>query len=240
MAKIPATRAALSHFHRDNYIRHNGRRLEHLASLGLDLNNKTVLEPGAGIGDHSLFYLDRGCHVTAMEPRSDNCSILEEHIAQFGPEISKRLRVIQGDTDAMEKLDEDFDVVHCYGLLYHTPDPAKVIRLLAARSHGLIVLETCVSPRGEGINPVEENPSSPTQAFDGRGCRPSRQWVFAELHRALPHVYMPRTQPSHNEFPLDWEKPPKPGRTRAVFIASKTPLHNENLIEGIPARQTSC
>jgi 2-polyprenyl-3-methyl-5-hydroxy-6-metoxy-1,4-benzoquinol methylase len=168
--------AANTNFHRDHSVRQTSRRLEHLASLGLDLCNKTVLEPGAGIGDHTMFYLDRGCQVTALEPRPNNCAILKEHIAQFHPAVGGRLRVIEGDANAMETLHQEFDVVHCYGLLYPTSDPGKVIRLPAARGSSLILLETCVSPRQEGVNPVHDNKSVPTQAIDGHGCRPSRQW----------------------------------------------------------------
>jgi hypothetical protein len=115
-----------------------------------------------------------------------------------------------------------------------------VIELLAARCRSLIVLETCVSPGQEGINPVSENENSPTQAFDGQGCRPHRNWVFAELREVMPHVYMPRTQPAHGQFPLNWENAPKRGLTRAVFVASKLPLRNKNLLEGVPMQQTLC
>ena len=41
----------IAHVHSENYLRINGRRLEHLASLGLPLDGRTVLEVGAGLGD---------------------------------------------------------------------------------------------------------------------------------------------------------------------------------------------
>lgn len=47
------------YFHSYDYLRHNARRLEHLASLGLPITGRSVLEVGAGIGDHSHFYIDR-------------------------------------------------------------------------------------------------------------------------------------------------------------------------------------
>lgn len=43
-------------FHCDEYLRDNQRRLEHLASLGLDIVGKTVLELGAGIGIIQAFF----------------------------------------------------------------------------------------------------------------------------------------------------------------------------------------
>ncbi|MEG4231950.1 hypothetical protein QUA40_07545 [Microcoleus sp. Pol11C3] len=56
-------------FHCDGYLRHNQRKLEHLASLGLDIVGKTVLELGAGIGDHTSFFRDRSCEVIVTEGR---------------------------------------------------------------------------------------------------------------------------------------------------------------------------
>ena len=45
-------------FKTDYYQRHNQRRLEHLSSLNLDIFSKTVIEVGAGIGDHTSFFVD--------------------------------------------------------------------------------------------------------------------------------------------------------------------------------------
>ena len=46
-------------FFHPQYVRHNARRLEHLASLRIPVVRMTVLEVGAGIGDHSHYYMDR-------------------------------------------------------------------------------------------------------------------------------------------------------------------------------------
>ena len=47
-------------------LRMNARRLEHLAGLGLPIAGRDVLEVGAGIGDLTSAFLDRGCQVTAI------------------------------------------------------------------------------------------------------------------------------------------------------------------------------
>src|SRR5258706_7389962 len=60
------------------YLRHNQRRQEHLASLGLELADRSVLELGAGVGDHTTFFLDLGCTVTAVEPRPHYRPVLLE------------------------------------------------------------------------------------------------------------------------------------------------------------------
>jgi hypothetical protein len=60
---VPYVYSPIDVFHSAHYQRHNQRRQEHLASLGLDISGATVLEVGAGIGDHTSFFLDRGCQI---------------------------------------------------------------------------------------------------------------------------------------------------------------------------------
>ena len=69
-------------FHAPFYLRHNQRRLEHLASLRLPLRETSVLEVGAGIGDHTGFFVDRHCDVTCLEAREENLRILKERYPQ--------------------------------------------------------------------------------------------------------------------------------------------------------------
>ena len=65
-----------------------------------------------------------------------------------------------------------------------------------------------------------------------------RRWIVARLKRYFKYVYLPLTQPWHEEFPLDWSAGPSEKRlTRAVFIAARGPLSNPLLSETIPNRQ---
>src|ERR1051326_8909816 len=209
-------------FRSAHYARHNARRLEHLASLGLSLTHKTVLEPGAGVGDHSLFYLDRGCSVTAMEPRIDNYNEMVATCRRYGAKFTP----MNADVWALEGLGDSFDIVHVYGVLYHLDDPKRALRAMAARCQGLLLLETCVSFGNDlSINPVDERADVPSQSVAGRGCRPTRPWLMRELAPLFEHVYVPWPQPSHEEFPYDWSKPwPPNALARAVFVASRKPL----------------
>jgi SAM-dependent methyltransferase len=219
-------------FHSWNYLRHNQRRLEHLASLNLPIHRKSVLEVGAGIGDHTHFFLDRGCTVFATDGRSENLKILKGRY----PGIQTGL--LDMDTPN-RKFQHTFDLVYCYGLLYHLRKPAEALMYLAAQSTGLLLLETCVS-FGEkpALNPVTEPAANPSQALSGHGCRPTRPWVFAELKKHFAFVYSTCTQPNHPEFPLDWDAPPpKDKLTRAVFVASRDELNNPLLLDRLPHRQ---
>jgi SAM-dependent methyltransferase len=223
------------------YVRHNQRRLEHLASLGLDLFGKTVLEPGAGVGDHTIFYLDRGCRVTAVEPREGNCALFRRNMEQSWTPCADRVKLVEAPFEVLGTMTETFDIVHCYGFLYHVGDPAHALAMLARRTHGFMVLETCVSmDPGHAVNIVEEPIENPAQALDGKGCRPTRPWLMRELASRFRFVYATRTQPAHDEFPLDWTKPwpNRTGLTRAVFVASHGPIVNPNLVADLPLVQT--
>lgn len=213
------------------YQRHNQRRQEHLASLQLPLAARSVLEVGAGIGDHTSFFLDRGCTVTTTEGRPENVGRLR---ARF-PGLDVRLL----DLDPPPDSPVPADIVYCYGLLYHLGDPEPALRYLSWCAGGLLLLETCVSYGDEeAVNVVEEPKASPSQAVTGRGCRPTRPWVWARLQESFEHVYATTTQPWHEQFPLDWTVEPADGRlTRAVFVASREPLDNPRLLTQLPARQ---
>jgi len=63
--------------------RRSARRLEHLASLGLDLHGKRVLEVGAGVGDHTGFFLDRDCTIVSTESKPENCRLLAEMLGSY-------------------------------------------------------------------------------------------------------------------------------------------------------------
>jgi Methyltransferase domain len=213
------------------YTRHNQRRQEHLASLGLDVFSKTVLETGAGVGDHTSFFLDRGCHVTITEPRAENLAMLRRRYP------AQEVVALDLDNPTME-FGRSFEVVYCYGTLYHLSKPAIALEYLAKQCSGMTLLETCVSPGDSlAINVVAEPVRVRSQAFSGFGCRPTREWVFSELRRYFPHVYVPLTQPAHPEFPLDWSAVNGPALTRAVFVASREALSNPLLMESLPDRQ---
>lgn len=213
-------------FWTEHYLRHDMRRLEHLASLGFDFAGRSVLELGAGIGDLTSFFVDRGARVVTTEGDPANAAILAER----HPDLDVRVIDLEDPERAAALVPEVFDVVFCYGLLYHLGDPSSALDLCAARARELLLVETCVSPEAGDVLRVHAEPPAPENALHGRGCRPSRRWLFRELAARMPHVYCPRTQPAHEEFPLDWTVPvADPWLTRATFVASRAPLDSPHL-----------
>jgi SAM-dependent methyltransferase len=240
----PVERAEAT-FRNPHYQRHNARRQEHLAMLGLELSNRTVLEVGAGVGDHTTFFLDRDCKVTSVEPRTENCKVFAATMAKhlrMGYAKAAACTLVEADVESIgEKVSGSFDIVYCYGLLYHVGDPGAVLKSLAQKCDDLLLLETRVSSgSGESIHAVLEDKGLPSNTVHGQGCQPTRPWIVNRLKQLFPHVYVPRTQPAHEEFPLDWTIDfPASRITRAVFVASRRPLLNSMLLDRLPERQTS-
>lgn len=183
----------------------------------------TVLEVGAGIGDHSHYYVDRGCRITITEARPQNLQYLKK--LYFGHDIQHL------DMEHPSPLkNSPFDVVHCYGLLYHLSNPGLALEFLGGNCKRMLFLETCVSfGDAKEINLEKENQNNPAQAYSGTGCRPTRPWLVEKLQGLFEYGYLPKTQPNHEEFPLDWSASEKhqASLSRAIFIASREKIDNE-------------
>jgi len=97
----------------------------------------------------------------------------------------------------------------------------------------MLLLETCVS-RGTDSRLVVANEAidDPTQALDGHGCRPTRRWVWDRLTEQFPYVYLTKTQPWHEEFPIDWTLPTLGNGQliRSIFVASRRAIDNPSLV----------
>jgi len=223
----------LTVFHSEDYLRHNHRRLEHLVSLGLSIRDSSVLEVGAGIGDHSEFFIDRGCPIVITEGRPENVELLRSRYPTLD------VRHLDMESPYLDT-NELFDIVYCYGLLYHINTPLEAIEFMSKHTKNLLLLETCVSfGDEEAINFVQEDEKYPSQSTSGYGCRPTRSWIYNQLKQHFEFVYMPITQPNHEQFPIDWDlaTAPEARFARSVFIASRQKLENNLLIEGIPIKQ---
>jgi hypothetical protein len=227
-------RKALDEFHSFYYLRLNQRRQEHLVSLNLPLRGKRVWEVSAGIGDHTSFFLDRQCEVTCSEARQDLLDIIKSRyngLPVYHLDLEQPTRDFPGP----------FDVVYCYGVLYHLRTPAQALDFIAARCNGLLLLETCVS-LGSELDPhlVNEPPDKPSQAISGIGSRPTRSWIFGELKQRFPFVYLPKRQPNHEQFPTNWtENLHRAPFVRAIFVASRNALESSQLTTELLTEQAA-
>jgi len=215
----------------------NKARLDHLASLGLDLADKSVLEVGSGVGKHTPFFEKLGCRVMSTDARPENVA---ENLRRH-PHREGRVEVADLNITGSHTKFGLFDVIYCYGTLYHLSNPRGCLQELAGNCKDLFLLETCVnSYDNNDINCLPEENQWKNQSYDGTGCRPARNWIVSELKKHYPYVYCTRTQPSHRDFPLSWPADARElTNTRAVFVASKIPHPAGSLITEIPNQQPS-
>lgn len=201
----------------------NQARQEHLSSLGLDLESKTVIEVGAGIGLHTDFFLGRDCEVTVTDGAAANVGEIKRR------HPGSRSFVLDLEDERSLKDLGKFDVVYCYGLLYHMSNPDSVLRRLGEICQEKILLELICSPSIEDLVVYVDDPAGLNQSTVGRGCRPSRRWILNKLKEYFGYGYISVTQPNHPDFPTDWTVPTQ-RNTRAIFVGSKTALHYPLLV----------
>lgn len=209
-------------FHSNFYLDHTFRRLEHLSSLHLDIQGKSVLEFGAGVGDLTGYFISRGCQVTSTDSRQDLVHVLSERY----PTVKSQ--IFDLESNSTNELDIN-QIVFAYGILYHISNPKRAIALMSNLAAEMLILETVVSNDGDISNTTAENSGSYSQASSGYGSRPNRLELFLELKKHFEFVYLPISQPRHPEFPLDWNTNPLPDLSRAIFICSRNEIKNQNL-----------
>jgi hypothetical protein len=218
------------YFFNNGYQKHNVARLQHLESLKLDLYGKKVVEFGAGVGDHTIFYLFKNCQVLPTDGRADLVDFIRE---RFG--VDTGVIDIENDQSKIRDLPK-FDIAHCYGVLYHINNPSEFLDLIKDKASTLF-LETCVSSdkKKDDIYLMPEPSGNLSQAISGTGCRPTRNWIMKKLKENYKYVYVPKTQPKHIQFPLKWDKDfPEGALIRAVFIASNQEIASSHLLTELP------
>jgi SAM-dependent methyltransferase len=214
-----------------NALAINQARQEHLDSLGLPiLQSSRVLEVGAGIGLHTGFFIDKGCDVVSTDGRADNV----EEIRRRWPGIVVQQVDLEKET-SLKHLGT-FDIVYCYGLLYHVGDPERVLAMLAQVCEAQILLELIVNQDQASTLYLTNDPNVNDQSTIGKACRPSRAWILDRLNQYWGHGYITVTQPNHAEFPTDWNKSTNLN-TRAIFVGSRMPLINPSLSQQVTQTQ---
>ena len=203
-------------------------RMDHLESLGLPLEGTKVLDVGAGVGHLSQYFVKRGCDVTATDGRQSNIDRMRE----LYPTLKSAVCDVQ--TEPLSRLGM-FDVVFCYGLLYHLESPVAAIRNMASVCGEILLLETQVCDHVLPVLRMGQEDTSADQALTGMGGRPSPSYVTMILRNVgFEHVYAPKAPPAHPDFRFRWFSTGTTGKNhhsiRCVFVASRKKLPEERLV----------
>ncbi len=171
----------------------------------------TALDAGCGVGFFAKILQDAGLNVRGFDGRMEN---VEQACNRF-PGIPFE----QGDVENLEirKLGE-FDLVLCFGLIYHLENPLLAIRNLYALTAKCLLLESMCLPDAEPWMLLREEPSTEDQSLTDVAFYATEGGLVKMLYRAgFTSVYRLSPLPNHDDFRETSEHL----RRRTVLLASR-------------------
>lgn len=193
---------------REQMLRRIVKRLK--PALGL----ATAVDAGCGVGFFSQTLAECGLFTYGFDARAEN---VEEARRRF-PGIPFE----QADVEAREisRLGQ-FDLVLCFGLLYHLENPLQAIRNLRAITEKCLVLESMCLPEERCSLLLRQEPRQDDQSLTEIACYPSESSLAKMLYRAgFAKVYRVTSLPDHDDFRETREH----AQRRTVLVASRAPI----------------
>jgi FkbM family methyltransferase len=185
-----------------------------VAKLKPALGLSNALDAGCGVGFFSQTLVECGLNAGGFDGREEN---IAEARRRF-PEIPFE----QGDIEDREILElGTFDLVLCFGLLYHLENPLLAIRHLRAMTDKCLLLESMCLPGEKSSMLLRTEPRQGDQSLTEVACYPSEGSLVKMLYRAgFPAVYRVMPLPDHDDF----RDTPEHAQRRTVLLASLMPI----------------
>jgi SAM-dependent methyltransferase len=185
-----------------------------LSELKDKLSLRTAIDVGCGFGYFSGLLDSLGLEVTAVDGREEN---VEECRRRF-PKIP--FHWCNVEDPAILRLGK-FDLVLCFGLLYHLENPFLAIRHLRALATKLLLAESVIFPGSEPVMGLVEEGHLEDQSLNYAAFYPTEACLTKTMYKAgFGSVYRVRKMPDHPDF-----SPPKNlRRVRTMLVASLEPL----------------
>lgn len=179
-----------------------------------DLGLATAVDAGCGVGFFSQTLAECGLRTCGFDARAEN---VDEARRRF-PGIPFE----QADVETREisRLGQ-FDLVLCFGLLYHLENPWQAIRNLRAITEKCLVLESMCLPEERCTLLLRQEPHQDDQSLTQMACYPSESSLIKMLYRAgFAKVYRVTPLPDHGDFRETREHMQR----RTVLVASDVPV----------------
>jgi FkbM family methyltransferase len=178
------------------------------------LKLSSAVDAGCGVGFFSQTLAESGLNVCGFDGRAAN---VEEARRRF-PSIPFE----QGNVEERAILQLGrFDLVLCFGLLYHLENPLLAIRHLRGLTEKCLLLESVCLPEERPSMLLREEPRQDDQSLGNVACYPSESSLVKMLYRAgFGSVYRVIPLPDHEDFRETAER----ARRRTVLLASSAPI----------------
>jgi len=215
---------SINNFRTDRYYWINEYRWRLLLQTGISFKDKTIFEPGAGIGDQTAWLLQQGASkIVTGDGREVNVGVLKKRFA-----TNPKVEVIKGDLENCLDLPEfqiKTDLVYCWGVYYHINDPMPDFPILKKLSliAPIIVMDFQVSLTGSDYvkSYTHDNTSASISHESGRQTMTSMAKTVRDI---FGFAYFPVEQ-------MNWNDPACLDDPRRFIVGSKTPLNLPGLIQ---------
>ena len=201
----------------------DNERVRFVDYLNLNLDGKNVLEMSAGaLGTLTKYLLNKNANLTITDGREENIqfNMKKNNIQEIDYKIV--------DYDKDYSIDKPYDVIFCFGLLYHLSNIENVVKNIGHNCRDYAIISTCVRRDDNPSNTYTDDTDNYTQALNGVGISFSRETLKKELEKYFRYVCVPYHLPNDpHHYPLKW--PVEKGRLfkRQIFLAT----NNKNFID---------
>ncbi len=184
------------------------------------LELRTALDAGCGVGHLSILLQQLGLRVTAFDARPENV----EEARRRHPGIDFRL----ADLEELRPQEfGTFDLVLCFGLLYHLENPLRAVRRLRAMTGKVLLIESVCVPGKAPLLHLRDEAALPDQALNAVACYPSEGALVKMVYRAgFPAVYRTTRRPEHEDFQGRLGRRP----WRTIVVAPVSPIQDSSLV----------
>jgi len=193
---------------------------EFLEAVRKQMDLSSAVDVGCGVGDFSKFLSGMGFQVVAVDGRQEN--VIEGRKRHPGVTF---LTANVEDLPLSEM--STFDLVFCFGLLYHLENPFRAIRKLHFLTNKILLIESMCVPDSEPTMSLLDEGISENQGLNYVAFYPSESCLVKMLYRAgFPFVYRFERLPADQLYTASaWQK-----KMRTLLVASKMVLTVENLV----------
>ena len=190
-----------------------------LDSLKPRLSLNTAIDVGCGVGYFSGLLNSLGFEVLAVDGRRQNVEEASRRI----PGVT--FKCCDAQSPQFLQLGT-FDLVFCFGLLYHLENPFLTVRYLRKMTKHLLLVEGVIYPGQDPIMGLVDEGPTEDQGLNHVAFYPTESCLVKMLYRSgFAQVY--RFQPLANH--IEYRDTPKTRQVRTMLAASPLPLPSDRL-----------
>ena len=199
-----------------------------LSELKGPLDLRTAVDVGCGLGYFSGLLTSLALEVTAVDGRSDNVN----EAARRHPGV--KFHTYNAEDPAIRTLGK-FDLVFCFGLLYHLENPLMAIRHLQFMAGKLLLVEGVILSGEEPVMALVDEEVHDDQGVNYLAFYPTESCLVKMLYASgMKYVYGLKSQPRQP----DYDSENGTARVRTVLVAAAAPLTSD-LLKLMPAPSTA-